>query len=175
MDKKNLQGNPSPGEHHFVAVYLLPRLYKINKVTPDYINPDGTKNITGDITYFQKGIHSFGIEVKYGIIRFTVNEYNNWIVENITKGHPDLFIGICSRGIIILKWAEFKNTYLEAVGDHNPTRIEKGYGPLKAINMLFDMEGEEGYFQIGNNAAEAIDLEKTFLESLEKEVETIFS
>ena len=36
-----------PGEHHFVAVYLLPKFNKI----PDFLNPDGTKGKCGDIVF----------------------------------------------------------------------------------------------------------------------------
>ena len=78
--KNGLGDNKSPGEHHFVAAYLVPKLFVINQLVPDYINPDGTKSITGDIVYFKNGSYRLGIEVKYGTIRLTKNEFNIWIV-----------------------------------------------------------------------------------------------
>ena len=39
-----------PGEHHFVAVYLLNKFKKI----PDYLNPDGMKGKCGDIVFENK-------------------------------------------------------------------------------------------------------------------------
>ncbi len=83
--------SPTPGEHHFCSIYLL---NKFNRL-PDYINPDGTKCITGDIVFCQRsgpvissqkttiknkklaletyGLNNspkFSIEVKYEKIKF---------------------------------------------------------------------------------------------------------
>ncbi|MBQ1726094.1 MAG: hypothetical protein II039_01765, partial [Treponema sp.] len=85
----------SPGEHHFCSVYLL---NKFNRI-PDYINPDGTKGVAGDIVFCKrsgptitsqrvkvvnkklakdyelKKHAEFSIEVKYGKIKFTKDQY----------------------------------------------------------------------------------------------------
>ena len=66
-NKKELANRPCPGEHHFVSAYLVPKLFSINQRIPDYINPDGTKGIIGDIVYYQDHEHQFGIEVKFHI------------------------------------------------------------------------------------------------------------
>ena len=42
-------GFPTPGEHHFVSTYLVPKLFQLTAVIPDYVNPDGTKAILGDV------------------------------------------------------------------------------------------------------------------------------
>ena len=140
-----LNGEKSPGEHHFVATYLVPKLFSINQTVPDYINPDGTKQKIGDIVYFKEGKHHFGIEVKIETIRLTKNEFNSWIVNENTIDHPDIFIGIDTAGIIILPWGEFRNAYLSSVGISEPQPIVKKneYGPLKRINKLF-AEGKDG-------------------------------
>jgi len=105
----------APGEHHFVATYLLPRLFNINQIVPDYINPDGTKEITGDIVYFKNGYHHLGIEVKYDKIHLTKKEFNNWVANEDASKHPELFIGIGTVGIIILSWQRFREVYLSAI------------------------------------------------------------
>ena len=76
MINSGLNGATSPGEHHFVSAYLIPKLFAINGIVPDYINPDGTKKIIGDVVYFRDGAHHFGIEVKFQTIRLTKNEFN---------------------------------------------------------------------------------------------------
>ena len=98
---KGSNGVKSPGEHHFVAAYLVPKLFGINQLVPDYINPDGTKGIMGDIVYFKNGNHHLGIEVKFETICLTKNEFNSWIVNEDTSQHPEIFIGIGTSGIIV--------------------------------------------------------------------------
>ena len=69
-----------PGEHHFVAVYLL---NKFNKI-PDYLNPDGMKGKCGDIVFESKNSKKqISIEVKIGKTGFcfSKNETNFWFVE----------------------------------------------------------------------------------------------
>ena len=50
--KSGLGRKQCPGEHHFVSVFLVPLLYSINRIVPDYVNPDGTKRLIGDVIYF---------------------------------------------------------------------------------------------------------------------------
>ncbi len=163
---KGLNGAKSPGEHHFVAIYLLPRLFEINQLIPDYVNPDGTKDITGDVVYFENGVHHFGIEVKYGIIRLTKNEFNSWIVNKDTSKHPEIFIGIGTAGIIILSWYEFRESYLSAAGITIPKTITRGYGPQKSVNVLYDAGKGDGYLPKGNNQSEAQENESKFVKLL---------
>jgi hypothetical protein len=91
----------TPGEHHFVTAYLVPKLYALNGLIPDYINPDGTKAVLGDVVYYRDGKHHLGIEAKVGVIRLTTGEFNNWIANIARDKHPDVFIGISSEGIAL--------------------------------------------------------------------------
>ena len=58
----------------------MPKLYEINGIAPDYINPDGTKAIIIDVVYYRDEKHHFEIEVKLGTVRLTRREFNDWIV-----------------------------------------------------------------------------------------------
>jgi len=167
---KGLCGAKSPGEHHFVAVYLLPRLFNINQLVPDYINPDGTKEITGDIVYFNNGRHHLGIEVKFGTVRLTKNEFNRWVVTEDKSEHPEIFIGIGTNGIIILSWHEFREAYLASVGITDPQPISSGYGPQKSVNSLFQENHGKGYLPRGRNETEAQEYENIFLQLLRETV-----
>ena len=165
-----LNGVRSPGEHHFVAVYLLPRLFSINKIVPDFINPDGTKKIKGDIIYFENGGHHFGIEVKFETICLTKNEYNSWIVKEGKSNHPEVFIGIGTSGIIILSWHKFREAYLSAVGIVSPRSISSGYGPQKSINVLFEASAGKGYLPKGSTPSDSVRYEKEFMQLLRNEI-----
>ena len=87
---QGLAGLKEPGEHHFVSVYLVPKLYSIAKIVPDYVNPDGTKSILGDVVYYRDGKHAIGIEVKLGTIRLTAKEFNNWILNPNISEQPNI-------------------------------------------------------------------------------------
>jgi len=168
---KGSNGVKSPGEHHFVAAYLVPKLFGINQLVPDYINPDGTKGIMGDIVYFKNGNHHLGIEVKFETIRLTKSEFNSWIVNEDTSQHPEIFIGIGTSGIIILSWHEFRKAYISSVGIAIPQPINKGYGPRKAVNVLFHQgEGKKGYLPKGGSESEAQKYESDFLQLLRNTV-----
>lgn len=91
MTESGLSHRPSPGEHHFVSIYLVPRLYRINKRVPDYVNPDGTKKVIGDVVYYKDHEHQLGIEVKLGTVRLTKNEFNTWIVNSDEVEWPHTF------------------------------------------------------------------------------------
>ncbi|MCK4830313.1 hypothetical protein KA005_82105 [bacterium] len=163
---EGLKGAKSPGEHHFVAAYLMPKLFSINQLVPDYINPDGTKGIIGDIVYFKEGSHHLGIEVKFGTVRLTKNEFNSWIVNEDASKHPEIFIGIGTAGIIILSWHEFREAYLASVGITMPQPISKGYGPQKTVNALYHAGGGNGYLPKGGSELEAQKYESEFLQLL---------
>ncbi|MFC1481086.1 hypothetical protein ACFL6E_02440 [Candidatus Neomarinimicrobiota bacterium] len=163
MSHEGLEGKASPGEHHFVAAYLLPRLFEINHVVPDYINPDGMKRIGGDIVYCLDDGSIFAIEVKDTVIRLTMNEYNNWIVDKEQSQHPDIFIGIGTSGLIILPWQQFRDMYLSIKGIINPHRIDSGYGPSMKVNSLFHTGEVKGFFETGHSTAESEQFESDFI------------
>lgn len=121
VSRPGLNGNRIPGEHHFVSVYLIPKLYQLNAIVPDYVNPDGTKGLIGDVIYFKDGAHRCGIEVKLGTIRLTTNEFNKWIVGDDRKCWPNLFLGVGSTGVVLLTWAEFRTRYVDLVSMANPS------------------------------------------------------
>ena len=148
LSKEGLAGLKEPGEHHFVSVYLVPKLYSITEIIPDYVNPDGTKSILGDIVYYKDGKHSIGIEVKLGTIRLTANEFNNWILNPNISEHPCVFIGVGTKGLVIQSWSRFRETYIELMGSPSLMSIQqvkKGkYGPQKSMNVLIDKLNKNG-------------------------------
>lgn len=93
------------GEHHFCSIYLL---NKFNRI-PRYINPDGTKNVSGDIVFYKNDDTKFSIEVKYEKIKFTKNQYNQWFVDNSDK--PDVLIALTDNYLFILEWKVFSKIY----------------------------------------------------------------
>ena len=117
--KRELNGLKDPGEHHFVAVYLLPKLFALNGIVPDYVNPDGTKAIRGDIVYFRDDRHYLGLEAKLSTIRLTANEFNNWIVSPAYSNHPQVFIGVGTKGLVVQTWRRFRATYIKMIGPKN--------------------------------------------------------
>ena len=169
-----LNGNKMPGEHHFVAVYLLRKLYKLNGVVPDYVNPDGTKGLIGDVVYFKDGSHRCGIEVKLGTIRLTRNEYNKWIVGDDGSCWSNVFLGVCSAGLILLSWPKFRALYVTSVSTGipawSPSAIERGYGPFKSMNMLFGATNQSACFPISVDARVAKKREAQFLDALNREI-----
>ena len=113
LDLPKREGRPVPGEHHFVSGYLIPRIFNIRGKVPEYINPDGTKSIIGDVVYYDAGKHQHGLEVKLGTIRLTSGEFNSWIASNESSNWPESFIGIGLKGIAICSWREFRDAYIE--------------------------------------------------------------
>jgi len=169
-------GRPCPGEHHFVAAYLVPKLYEISGNIPDYINPDGTKGIIGDVVYYGDHQHQFGIEVKLETIRLTKNEFNEWIVNEDKNRWPHTFIGIGTEGIAISSWSSFRDAYICSVKDKDhswgPQAIEAGYGPMKQVNVLRRYMNEGEYFPRGSTGPESLELEGKFLIKLDSELRT---
>ena len=163
-----------PGEHHFVSVYLVPKLYELNRIIPDYVNPDGTKGIIGDVVYFRDGAHQLGIEVKLATIRLTKNEFNSWIVAEDKSRWPHVFVGVGTQGVVMLPWREFRRVYIEAVhekdADWVPMPIEDGYGPMKAVNKLFSSDDPSGYFRKVSELKQAKILDAKFLEALHEAI-----
>ncbi len=171
-----LGARPCPGEHHFVSIYLVPRLFKINTRVPDYINPDGMKKIIGDVAYYRDHGHQFGIEVKLGTVRLTAREFNEWVVKAEPQNWPHTFIGIGIEGIAVCSWDTFRAAYIASVRktrgqSWKPTEIPKGYGPSKAVNVLTRELGSAQYFPIAAGRDRAQQLEDTFMEALRAELD----
>ncbi len=106
-----------PGEHHFVAIYLVPKLSSYLGV-PDFVNPDGMKGIPGDIVYYGRDSTTkpwpmrLGIEVKIGSLKFSRTEYNDWMTEGArNRKRPHLFIGIARQGMLIGDWDTFASRF----------------------------------------------------------------
>jgi hypothetical protein len=140
VPRTRLKGSYMPGEHHFVAVYLLPKLLRLYPEVPDYVNPDGTKNIIGDIVYYKDGKHHFGIEAKLATIRLTAGEFNAWIrMEDRTK-HPNVFLAVGTEGLVLQTWSRFRDVYMELAKNEGRMprhRLTSGtYGPQLSVNKL---------------------------------------
>lgn len=148
---------PLPGEHHFVAAYLVPKLYAITGIVPDYINPDGTKAILGDVVYYRDNQHHLGIEVKLGTVRLTRGEFNGWIVGDVQEHWPHVFVGVGARGLVLSTWGEFRAAYLAAVRskkdktEWQPALIGEGYGPMKTVDQVAQYIPEEGRFPLSDS------------------------
>ena len=114
-----------PGEHHFVAVYLL---NKFKGFVPDYINPDGEKNIPGDIVFYNdKKNKSISFEVKVSkknkkSFTFTAKQFNEWFVSE--KKIPDYLIALTQNCLFFIDFPSFIKEY------------KKGKG--KEIKQIFD-------------------------------------
>lgn len=173
LTKQGLKSRPCPGEHHFVSAYLIPRLFSINRRVPDYINPDGTKGIVGDIVYYKDHKYQFAIEVKLGTIRLTKGEFNEWIVNTDETKWPHMFIGIGTDGIAMCSWKEFREVYIESVKEKNknwkPETLDNGYGPMKSINIFISKISPNRRYLPGENSEDAERKEDAFLNSLRRE------
>jgi len=169
------QNPPAPGEHHFVAAYLVPKLYSIEAAVPDFINPDGTKAILGDVVYYKDGKHHFGIEAKLGTIRLTKREFNKWIVAVNGDFWPNLFIGVGKNGIAIAAWDDFRRGYIAAVqakdSDWSPVEIDGGYGPMKSVDLLRSHLPPAAWFPFaGQNNDDAKELDARFTDALRRSI-----
>lgn len=169
-------GRAIPGEHHFVAAYLIHKLFEINKAVPDYINPDGGKAVLGDIIYCRDGQHHFSIEAKLQVVRLTVREYNDWIVTGVASACPNIFIGVGKNGIVLSSWDEFRSAYLRGVrnkkeGHWLPEEIINGYGPLLSMNLLKEEIGEDCWFPAETVEDSARIQEERFLSALRRHLQ----
>ncbi len=170
------QKQKCPGEHHFVATYLLPKLFEMTKRIPDYVNPDGLKKVLGDLVYHDGDKHRFGIEVKLGVVVLTNYEYNKWIVQTSAAEWPDVFIGVSADGIALSSWASFREAYIEAIkkNDQKLKRKETGNGPTKRLHLLKDSFIRNGeWHAFSTNEAEDASREVQFLNRLRTYVKKI--
>lgn len=156
----------SPGEHHFVATYLLPRVVEICNRVPNYVNPDGTKGITGDIVFIDDRSRERGIEVKVDTIRLTKTEFNPWIASRRPSRWPLLFIGLAIEGLVLLPWGDFRHEYIRMVrakrNGWNPVEITADYGPYKSIRVFFRECRLGGCYPRVENKAQASTLDSEF-------------
>lgn len=160
-----------PGEHHFVAAYLVPRLFKITGKVPDQINPDGSKSLVGDILYQDLNGCQLCIEVKLQRIWLTKNEYNLSIHDDSDRTQwPDLFIGICSEGIVVMEWEHFQKSYRELVirkrASWNPESEIRRNSPSCKMASIFPYTKTEERYEFSNEELEATNREQQFMNHL---------
>jgi hypothetical protein len=155
---------PFPGEHHFVTVYLVPKIYKLTGKIPDFVNPDGTKNINGDIIYEDDKIY---IEAKYNKLQFTKSQYNNWII-NKSNQCPNYIIGISGGGILFQDWNIFINNFRDWIKKEKDNDLmifsNNTNSPslsIESYNKYFNLLGNE-YLDTAN------DYEKILEEKIRK-------
>lgn len=149
-----------PGEHHFVAVYLL---NKFNRI-PDYLNPDGMKgSLSGDIG-FERGNNTFSIEIKLGkknsmsSISFTASQYEKWFIESEDKDIPNYLMVLVKDSFFIIKFPlfveKYKDIHKSEIEEFKNKAGKKKNGPnfnedcIRAccakLNERFDIEDEDG-------------------------------
>jgi hypothetical protein len=108
-----------PGEHHFVAVYLLPRLIDILGI-PHFVNPV-EKGFAEDVVYcsYPSGnppIPRLRIEVKWANMNkedsfdLTLPQRRS-ICKEDENDKPDLFVGVSRYGVVIMPWNTFGKIY----------------------------------------------------------------
>lgn len=133
--------NHKPGEHHFITMYLMPRLQQLPFLPymPDWISPDGTKKQYGDIVYggtkTTKTHLSIEVKISYSgrKLTFTAGQYNLQISEarrrfcrerkkegvkvkeNVYLGDPDILIAAVPQGVAVVPWERFRLRYLDRV------------------------------------------------------------
>jgi hypothetical protein len=172
---KRFADRPAPGEHHFVSAYLVPKLFTMNGQVPDYINPDGTKAILGDVVYYKDEKHHFGIEVKLGVVRLTKKEFNEWLVGEDSNLWPNVFIGVGRNGIALQSWPQFRQAYIAAVKKKNPAwspeAISEGYGPIKNVDELSTHLNSDSWFPLQTTSEKIAESESAFLAALRRELQ----
>ncbi len=159
-----------PGEHHFVAVYLL---NKFNKI-PDYLNPDGMKGKCGDIVFESKNKNSakqLSVEVKIGksSFCFSKNETNSWFVEkDKTELLPNYLIALTQNYLFIIDWKRFSDLFIKL---KNPIKIHSKSGNSKKISeaeLLNEFKNDS--FEINTEKEENIEIR---FDIINKEIEKL--
>ncbi len=166
-----------PGEHHFVAVYLLEKFNFI----PDYINPDGEKNIPGDIVFCNKEkdkIISFEVKVtkkNKKSFTFTAKQFNEWFVYE--KKIPDYLIALTQNYIFIINFSSFIEKYKM---NNKVEQIQKG---KKRNSSTFSEDclkqycsDNESITLVGENISEEDINQKirTFFDKFNKEIKNVY-
>ena len=132
-----------PGEHHFVATYLLPVLFSFSHVVPDFVNPDGMKQLPGDILYYKNDKCILSFEVKLCKINFTKFQYTNWIHPKLNSPCPHYLIALNSSGLIICSWKNFSKMYtdkiktLKKINDISQYKIGT-YSPIYSVDQMMN-------------------------------------
>ena len=156
-----------PGEHHFVAVYLLNKFKRI----PDYINPDGMKGKCGDVIFENKD-KSFCIEVKIGktSFSFSKSENNSWFVYKKST-FPSYLIALTNNYLFIIKWNDFSDVFIRL---KNPQIINSKSGNSRRISEkeLKDNLKNDSVFDLNSPNVEN-EIEKKF-KTINKEIENVY-
>lgn len=155
----------TPGEHHFVSVYLLNKFSSI----PDYVNPDGTKKVCGDIC-FKNNDKEFAIEVKFKKIRFSKTENNNWFVEK-KEPLPKYIIILSDNYLFIIPWKDFSDVYNNKFP---PKKIEKGNknSPILSEMDLVNNISKKFIFELKDSDVEKKIINK--ISEINKEIEEFY-
>ena len=127
---------------------------------PDYINPDGMKNIPGDIVYLERNIY---IEVKYDKLQFTKTQYKNWIF-NEQNERPNYIICIHNKGVLIQEWEIFRKKYMhileKLMNISLISLLNKKYTPVilleKYIGIYKNEIRKKEYFNVVDNNEEEL-------------------
>ena len=159
--KKRYYDTFKPGEHHFCSIYLL---NKFNRL-PDYINPDGTKKVPGDIVFYGrskdndsiKKNNKFSIEVKYGEIFFTKTQFKMWFDDK--KDTPDFLIALTDNYLFIIEWNIFQEIYLAK--KNRRTINANGYSKKIPEEELKDSsEIDVQYFKLNETDGKKLDVKE---------------
>jgi hypothetical protein len=128
--------NIYPGEHHFVALYLAPKIYNIGKLIPDYVNPDGMKRLPGDLIYMSNMKNRLSIEVKFLKINFTKTQCNDWLLSSKYL-KPDYIVALGMNYLLIHRWELFNTQYKHITFQNKNIEINKldrGYTPIITVD-----------------------------------------
>ena len=110
------------GEHHLVAIYLIPVLHDILGELPVYVNPDGMKSIQGDLVYLCEN-RKFSIEAKLDKLRLTKVQYSR-------DYKPDILLYFNEKELGFSDWDAFQNEYIQKMDNLRLTgRKYDKYGP----------------------------------------------
>jgi len=93
------------GEHHLVAIFLIPTLHDLLGDLPVYVNPDGMKSIQGDLVYLC-GNKKFSIEVKLEKLRLTKVQYSK-------DYKPDILLYFNEKELGFADWNAFQSEYVK--------------------------------------------------------------
>jgi len=117
------------GEHHLVAIFIVPALKKALGALPIYVNPDGMKSIPGDIVYACEK-RNFTIEVKLKKLCLTK-------VQCSPNYRPDVLLYFDYNKIGIADWNQFQNEYITKMEQlRGEGRKYDKYGPTVNASKL---------------------------------------
>jgi hypothetical protein len=191
-----------PGEHHFIALYVLPRLTPFLGV-PHYVNPDGMKSSAGDLVFNSYEVNKIAcyvpaprlkIEVKLenprkGSTALTRLQYyhsirHEWRPEergdpelSDCPEQPDLFLSVSKHGIAVMPWSNFREIYVQQVYAKGLPDIPEGVrnaAPFPLSHLPWDEQ--TGFcFGYSKKNEEWAAVETGFLESLKNQCDAVTS